>query len=181
MTRSRSSVVVAGQVRAKDLEAVADRDARRDDQERVREALVLRVGQLVQRLPGDEHPHDHGLARAGGHLERDAVEARVLGLVLLVEPVLDPGMGAAGDLGQEDGRLERLDLAEEERLLARGVVPVVEEIARDGRDAAVVGAAPGGDVLADPVDEVVVAGSPPRRREAPAGRLCTLGRAIGMK
>jgi len=42
-------VVVAREVRAQDLEAVADRDPGSDDKERVAEALVLGVGQLVER------------------------------------------------------------------------------------------------------------------------------------
>ena len=84
-----------------------------------REALVLRVGQLVERLPGDEHRHDDGLARAGRHLERDPVEPGVAGLAFSSRRcVLDPGLAVAGDLGEEDRGLERLDLAEEERLLA---------------------------------------------------------------
>ena len=38
---------------------------------------VLRVGQLVERLPGDEHRHDDGLAGAGRHLEGHARQAGV--------------------------------------------------------------------------------------------------------
>ena len=37
---------------------------------------ILRVGQLVERLPGDEHRHHYGLAGAGRHLEGDAVQER---------------------------------------------------------------------------------------------------------
>src|SRR5260370_33315719 len=35
-------------------------------------ALVLRVGDFVQDLPGDEHGHDDGFARAGGHFGAEA-------------------------------------------------------------------------------------------------------------
>ncbi len=75
-TRSRcgSSSRVVGQQHA---QPVADGDAGRDDQEGVGEARVLRVGELVQRLPGDQHRHDDRLAAAGRHLERDAGQARV--------------------------------------------------------------------------------------------------------
>jgi len=51
-------------------------------------------------------------------LKANAVEPGFLAWFSFVEPVLYPGLRAAGDLGQKDGRLERLDLAEEERLLA---------------------------------------------------------------
>ena len=149
-------VVIAGEVRSEDLEPVFDRDARRDNEERVREAFVLGVGQLVQCLPGDEHPHDHGLAGAGRHLERDPVQAGVLGQVFFAKAAFYPGLRPPCDFCQEDGCLERLDLAEEERLLAGRIVPVVEEVARYRSDAAVVGASPGRDMLADAVDEVVV-------------------------
>ena len=50
----------------------------------------------------------------------------------------------AGDLGDVDGRLERLDLAEEERRGALGVLPVAQQLAGDRGDARVVGLAPGG-------------------------------------
>jgi hypothetical protein len=43
--------------------------ARCDDEKRIREAGILRIRELVQRLPGNEHRHDNHLARAGRHLE----------------------------------------------------------------------------------------------------------------
>ncbi len=92
-------VVVASKVRAQDLQAVADRDAGRDDEERVRESLVLGVGELVERLPGDEHRHDHSLAGTGRHLEGDPVEPWVADLTVLSQLVLDPRLLVAGDLG----------------------------------------------------------------------------------
>jgi hypothetical protein len=75
----------------------------------------------------DEHRHDDGLARSCRHLERDPVEAGVTRLAVLAELVLDPGLAMAGDLGEEDGRLQRLYLAEEERLLAGGLGPISEQ------------------------------------------------------
>ncbi len=149
-------VVVAGEVRAQNLEAVADGDPGRDDEERVAEALVLGIGELVESLPGDKHRHDHGLAAARGHLEGDAVEAGVSNLAVLAELVLDPGLAVAGNLTEEDRGLEGLDLAEEERLLAAGLGPVGQQVAGDRRDAGVSGAPPGADMLAHAVDEVVV-------------------------
>ena len=80
-------------------------------------------GELVERLPGDEHRHDDGLAGAGRHLEGDARQAGVRRVVRLAQVVLDPGVAVLPrDLGEVDGRLEGLDLAEEERLVARGRV-----------------------------------------------------------
>ena len=57
-TRSRSRIVMPGVT----IRNVSENRA------------VLRVGQLVQRLPGDQHGHDDGLAGAGRHLEGDAAE-----------------------------------------------------------------------------------------------------------
>ena len=100
----------------------------RDDEERVGEAGVLRVGELVERLPGDEHGHDDRLAGAGRHLERDAGQAGVRRVVGLAELVLDPGVAVLlGDLGDVDGGFQGLDLAEEELRLAVGVGPVFEQ------------------------------------------------------
>ena len=109
------AVVVVGVVGQQHAQAVADGDARRDDEERVAEAGVLRVVDLVERVPGDEHRHDHRLAAAGGHLEGHAVELGVgglVGLAQLVGQVLLAGLADA--LGEVDRRLGRLDLAEEE-------------------------------------------------------------------
>ena len=65
-------VVVVGIIGQQHAQAVADGDARRDNQKRIGETRILGVGQLVQRLPGDQHGHDEGLAGAGGHLEGNA-------------------------------------------------------------------------------------------------------------
>ena len=56
------TVVVVRIVRQQHTQPVADRDAGRDDQEGVGEARVLRIAELVERLPGDEHRHHDGLA-----------------------------------------------------------------------------------------------------------------------
>jgi hypothetical protein len=160
-------VVVAGQVGEEHRQAVADRDARGDDEERVREAAVLRVGELVERVPRDEHRHNHGLARPCRHLVGDPVQAGVLPLVLLAEAVLDPRLGPAGDLGEEDRRLEGLDLAEEQRIRPVGRGPVLEELAGDGGHPRAAAPAPHLELLADPVDEVV--GGEPLGRPALAG------------
>ena len=124
------AVVVLRVVGQQHAQPVADGDAGRDDEERVGEAGVLRVGELVERLPGDEHGHDDGLARAGRHLECSAGQARVRGVVRFAERVLNPGVAEFfGNLGDIDGGFEGLDLAEEELLLAARIGPVVEQSA----------------------------------------------------
>ncbi len=57
-------VVVLGVVGPEDPQSVADGDSRRDDEERIGEPAILRVGDLVQSVPGDEHGHDDRLARS---------------------------------------------------------------------------------------------------------------------
>ena len=79
----QTAVVVVRIVRQQHAQPVANRDPRRDDQKRVRIPGILRVGQFVQRLPRDEHRHHDRLAAARGHLQGDAVQQRVRGLVEL--------------------------------------------------------------------------------------------------
>ena len=147
-------VWVTGQEHA---EAVSDGDARRDDQEGVGEARILRIGELVERLPGDQHRHDDGLAGAGRHLEGDAIERRAGVLGGPLEVVLQPGVAVLpGHLGEVDRRLERLDLAEEEASLPALVRPVVQQAARGRGHADVAALAPARDPLADAVDEGVL-------------------------
>ena len=98
---------------------VTDGDARRHDQKGVGEARVFGVGEFVQRLPGNEHGHDHGLAGAGRHLEGNAEETGVGALVGHAQRVVDPRVVLARCLRQVDGRLQRLELAEEETLYSR--------------------------------------------------------------
>jgi len=150
------AVVVVGIVGEQDAEAVADGNAGGDDEERVGEAVVLRVGQLVEGVPGDEHGHDDGLAAAGGHFEGHAEEEWVGIVVGAAEVVFDPGVAVlAGDLGEVDGGFESLDLAEEEAALAGRVGPVGEEAAGDVGDVAMAALAPLADLGADAVDELV--------------------------
>jgi hypothetical protein len=107
-------------------------------------------------VPCNEHGRDYGLGRAGGRLHGNAVEAGVRRLVALAKPVLDPGVADfSGGLGQIDDRLECLDLAKEELVLAVRVGPVLEKLARDLRSALVFAFAPVLDLFANPVDLVV--------------------------
>ena len=68
------AVVVLWIVGQQDAQAIADGDAGRDDQEGIGKAVVLRLRELVEGVPCDQHRHHDGLAAAGGHLERDAGE-----------------------------------------------------------------------------------------------------------
>ena len=153
------AVVVVGVVGQQHAQAVADGDARRHDEERVAEAGVLRVLDLVERVPGDEHRHDHRLAAARGHLEGHAVELGVGRLVGLAQPVGQVLLARAlrDALGEVDRRLDRLDLAEEEAAVAVAPLPVLEQAARRARDARVVAPAPVADGRAHLVDVVVLA------------------------
>lgn len=104
--------LVAGQQHP---QPVPDGDALGDHEEAVGEAGVPRAVRVVQRLPGDEHRHDNGLARACGHLQRRPGQAGVVHGVRLVETATPVGAGppaSPGDLGQEDRRLCSLTLAD---------------------------------------------------------------------
>ena len=117
------AVVVLRIVGQEHAQPVADGDAGRDDEERVRESGVLRIGQLVERLPRDKHGHHDGLAGAGGHFQGHAGQAGVRRVVRLAEPVLNPGVAVfPGHLDDVDGRFQGLDLTEEQLLLAVGSV-----------------------------------------------------------
>ena len=149
-------VVVLGVVGPEHPKPVADGDSRSDDKERVGEAAVLRVGDLVQSLPGDEHSHDDRLARASRHLHRDASEPRIRCVVGLSEPVFDPIVAdLPGCFGQVDQGLQGFDLAEEELVLPVGVGPVLQELAGDLSHSLILPFPPVLDPFPDAVDVVV--------------------------
>ena len=62
-------VVAVRVVGLEHAQAIADRDAGSDDEEAAGELLAVRPADGVDRLPGDEHRHDRGLAGAGGELQ----------------------------------------------------------------------------------------------------------------
>jgi hypothetical protein len=79
-----------------------------DDKDVLGEAGVLRIGDLVDDLPGNDHGHDDGLAAAGGHFAAQARERTAVA-----------GNGQANllrfvGLGQPDEGFDGLQLAEEE-------------------------------------------------------------------
>jgi len=122
----------------------------------IRKASVKRASsvlELVQRLPGHEHSHDHGLATPGRHLEGDAGQAGVVVGVGLAEVVLDPRVAVPRrDLGEVDRGLDRFALAEEEFPFPRRIAPVCEQAAGRRRDVHVSALAPAVDALSDAID-----------------------------
>ena len=79
----------------------------------------------VDRLPSDQHRHDRGLACAGGELQRETHELGV-GVPVRCGKVLQyvlPRRRLRRDLGQPDGRFNRLDLTEERANVVELVVP----------------------------------------------------------
>ncbi len=137
-------------------EPVADRQAGGDDEEPLGEAGVVRLGDLVQRLPGDQHRHHDGLAGASGHLESDPVQAEVARGVHVVEAVTDPRVALLlGSLRDVDRGLGGFSLGKQDRVVALWVSPVLEEASGGGRDALVALLAPEVDAVPDLVDEVI--------------------------
>ena len=109
-------VVAVRIVRLKDAQSVSDGEPRGDDEEPSREPGASRSAHRVDRLPGDEHGHDGGLARARRELQGHSREPRVRLLARDLEPFdewtrLAPE--ARCDFGEPDGGLDGLDLAEE--------------------------------------------------------------------
>ena len=142
-------VVVVGVRRLQDRQAALDGEAGGDHQDGAGEAAVLRVGRLVEHLPGDDHRHDHRLAGAGRHLRAPAREgAAVAGNV-------DAHAVGGRRLAQVDQGLHRLDLAEEEpagvELLRVG--PVLQQAPGHGGGAGIAGGPPRRDARTDGVDQ----------------------------
>ena len=97
-------------------QTVADGHARGHHQEAARELPAARPAHGVDRLPGDDHRHDGGLAGTGGELQRQPRKARIgpfAGSVDLIEKPTALLAEGRRHLGQPDGGLHRLDLAEE--------------------------------------------------------------------
>src|SRR5215468_466956 len=147
-TRPRSLWVVLVVFGEQDAEPVPDRPAGGDDEEPLGEPRVVRLGDLVERLPGDEHRHHDGLARPGRHLQRDPVKAAVARGVRVVELVADPGVAhLLCGLGEVDRGLGGLALDEQDRVVALRVGPVLEKAAGGGRDVRILLLAPDLDAV----------------------------------
>ena len=118
-------------------EPVLDGDAGSDDQEAPREAPAARTAHRVDRLPGDEHGHDGGLAGAGCELQGQPGERRIGFLIRRVQLFAELASGGelGRDFGQPDDRLHRLDLTEEGADIVESVVtPVMQQPGRLWRD-----------------------------------------------
>jgi hypothetical protein len=138
-------------------QSIADGQAWSHDQEPLGEAGILGTGHLIQRLPGDEHRHHHGLAGTGGHLQRDPVQPGVVLLVLQIEPVADPDIPRLlRGLGQVDGRLSGLQLAEKHRVVSLGVGPVLQQPPRYRGHIGTAQLPPARNPRPDVVDELVL-------------------------
>ena len=67
-------VVISRAARNQHFQPVLHREAGRDHQNVFGKAFVLWIGNFVQHLPCDQHGHQDGLARAGGHFRAQARE-----------------------------------------------------------------------------------------------------------
>ncbi len=115
-------------------------------QEAAGEVLAAGAAHGVDRLPGDEHRHHGGLARAGGELQREAHQFGV-GVLVGAGEVIEQALARLGlgrDLGQPDGGFDRLDLAEERADAAELVMPpVLKQAGRFRRDLPLAGVGQG--------------------------------------
>ncbi len=140
-------VVVAGLPGKQHLQTLLYGEIGADQEHGVGEAAVLWVGQLIEHLPGDDHAHNHGFPRSGGHLAGVADQA----VVLWDHDALP---FCRGGLHKPDEGLGRLPLAEEEPAFPFGVVPVVKELPGDGGDAGIAPLPPCFDPLPDGVHQL---------------------------
>ena len=116
---------------------VADGDPGGHDQEPAREPRAVGMPHGVDRLPGDQHGHDHRLPGSRGHLQREARKTRIRGVTDLLkapEKAHDRlRTTPRGHLGEPDRGLGRLHLAEERADAAELVGPPVPKEPRGGR------------------------------------------------
>ena len=104
-------------------------------------------------LHAHEHPHHGRLAGAGRHLAGVARE-RLDALGHVLGRHVDALQQVGARLGEEDDRLGRLELGEEQRLLRALAAPVVDQVERRARRARIPGLAPLREPLADQIDEL---------------------------
>ena len=132
----------------------------RHDEKAARESAAAGLADRVDRLPGNDHRHDGGLAGAGGELQGQTHQLRVRAVVGIGEVFQKPLAGLPqlrGDLGQPNGGFHGFDLTKERPNIAELVMtPVLEETLGIGRDLPIVGvreAAPLVHVMAELVDD----------------------------
>jgi hypothetical protein len=108
-------VVAVGVVRLQDAQAVLDRQAGRADQEAAGEVPAARPAHRIDRLPGDEHGHDRGLAGAGGQFQGEAQQLGI-GVPVRRSEMVENALAVSGlrrDLGEPDRGFHGFHLAEE--------------------------------------------------------------------
>ena len=139
-------------------EPVADRHVGADDQDHVGEPGVGAVIDLVQDAPGGQHPHHGRLARARGHLagvsDEPAVALGLLGVAGLVAGYNNPLSEIGAGLGEEDDRLGRFALGEEQPAVAAVAGPPLEQLQGRPCHPGIAGIPPGVDPLAEQVDQL---------------------------
>jgi len=109
-------------------EAITDGNAWSHDQKATGELLAGRTAHGIDGLPGDEHGHDRGLARAGGQFQRQSHEFRVcvvVGVGKMLKKTAAGLAGFGGNLDEPDGGFHRLDLTEEWPDTAKVMMPPV--------------------------------------------------------
>ena len=104
---SKLLVIVALRRRFQHRQPAFHRQPGRHHQNIFGKAGVLRIGHLVQDVPGNHHRHDDGLAGAGRHLAALADKVPAVAGDLNSHPL------GCRRFGQPDQRLDRLQLAEE--------------------------------------------------------------------
>lgn len=116
-------VVVPHRRRFQHCQPALHRQPRRHHQNVFDEARVLRIGNLIEDMPGNRHCHYDGLAGAGGHLaalahKRPAIAGDVNAHAL-----------GGGCFGEPDQRLNGFHLAEEKtpRLKLLRVAPMLQQ------------------------------------------------------
>jgi len=146
-------VRVRGQQHA---QPVTNGNAWRADQKGVRKAVVLRAGQFVQCLPGDQHGNYQGLAAARGHLKGHAIKQRIGCLVCLSQAVFNPGITIpAGDFGYVNCGFECFDLTKEQAVFALRVGPILQQTTRNVGHPLIIPLTPDGYPFTDAIDEFI--------------------------
>jgi hypothetical protein len=140
-----AGVVAVRVVRLENSQAVLDGEARGDDEKTAREAFAAGAANGVNCLPGDQHGHDRGFARAGCQLQGEAQEFGIgifVSCCQMVEEFFAP-LCLWRDLDQPDGGFDGFYLAEEGPDAAERVIPpMLKEAGRFRRHLPVAGVGP---------------------------------------
>ena len=139
--RDEIAMLIVGLViiRQQNAQAVFDRNTWRRDEKPVRELGADAMPCGIDRLPGNDHRHHGGLARACRQLQCNAIEIlvrRVIGERNLLQELLAAHRGIC-DLGEPNEGFDRFDLTEERTDVRKVVLiaPPFEKPCRLGRHA----------------------------------------------